>query len=130
MIDALHYTWAWNVSAIFPDIPNDKFSHALQSLHDYGLHVVEASDIVHHLKFNHFEGMIPDQITNLFSNPFNYVIGIIALFALIFVGYSLIKCWCRSQSNQPGYHAGAASDYPLPVPSAPPLTYQFIYPRL
>ena len=132
-IEPTHYTWTWNITAIFPDIPSDKFSTALQSLHDYGLHVVEASDIVHHLKFNNFEGSIPNSISNLISNPFNYVIGLIAIVVIGAIAYFVIQRFCKAKPRGP-------SDFPMvpvppgtslyPTPSAPTLAYQFIYPQL
>ena len=59
---ALHFTWAWNASALFPSSTKVQFSAALQSLPDYGLHVLEAADIAHHLKFETFNDPIPASI--------------------------------------------------------------------
>ena len=60
-----------------------QFSAAMQSLHNYSLHVVEASDIIHHFKFDNFDSTVPDSITKLFTNPFNYLSIIIALLKFV-----------------------------------------------
>ena len=54
-----YFTWALKASALFPSATKDSFSAALNSPNDYGLHVVEAADITHHLKFNSFNEAIP-----------------------------------------------------------------------
>ena len=120
-IEPLHFTWAWNISAIFPDIPKSEFSQALQSLHEYGLHVVEATDIAHHLKFNDFSDNIPTSISRLFTNPFNYVSGFLAFGAIIIGIYFF--CKCRNQQS-PQQFAPTAP----PAPAGIPL--HFIYPQL
>ena len=117
-IEPIHYTWAWNVSAIFPDVPVSQVFATMQSLHDYSLHVVEASDIIHHLKFDNFNANILDSITKLFTNPLNYVSLILGSLAVCVALYFLYQCYCKQ------------SRYQAPQPSAPPMPLHFIYPQL
>ena len=53
-IEPTYFNWNWNASQIFPDLAPTQFSQAMQSLQDYGLHIVDTSDIAHHLKFSNF----------------------------------------------------------------------------
>ena len=46
-----YFNWNWNATQIFPDLEPAQFTQAMQSLNDYGLHIVDAADIAHHLKF-------------------------------------------------------------------------------
>ena len=100
-LEPMHYTWTWNASTLFPEISADQFSTALQSLHEYGLHVVEASDIAHHLKFANFNVDTPDQITALFTNPFNYMSIFLTLIAISLAAYFTYKCFCQPAPPPP-----------------------------
>jgi len=44
---------------IFPDLEPQQFLQAMQSLNDYGLHIVDAAVIAHHLKFENFNDPTP-----------------------------------------------------------------------
>ena len=81
----MHFSWSWNASTLFSHTTQVKFSAALQSLQDYGLHVVDAADIAHHLKFNSFTDDIPSDITSLFSKPFNILSIILTLLIIIII---------------------------------------------
>jgi hypothetical protein len=115
-IEPMHYTWNWNASALFPEISSDQFSTALQSLHEYGLHVVESSDIAHHLKFANFDMDIPDRITSMFTNPFNYVSIILVLVGISLALYFAYKCFCQN-AQPPPYHPSAPSCNIIPLQS-------------
>ena len=118
-IEPIHFTWAWNVSAIFPNIPVSQFSAAMQSLHDYGLHIVEASDIIHHLKTLD----TASSYSQLFTNPFNYVSLILGALAAVIGSYLLGQCYCKAK----GKLVAPACPTQTIQPSAPPL---FLYPQL
>jgi hypothetical protein len=61
----------------------------MQSLNDYGLHIVDAADIAHHLKFENFNEPIPLSISNLFSNPMHIIILVVSSIMLIYFVYRL-----------------------------------------
>ena len=82
-MSAMHFSWSWNASTLFSHTSKVQFSAALQSLQDDGLHVVDAADIAHHLKFNAFTDAIPSDITTLFTNPFNILSIILTLLIII-----------------------------------------------
>ena len=92
-IDPTYFSWNWNASAIFPDLEQHQFSKAMQSLQDYGLHIVDAADIAHHLKFSNFNQPIPQDIAAIFSNPFHSVTVIIAIIICVLVVYSMYNCY-------------------------------------
>jgi hypothetical protein len=110
-ITPTHFTWTWNASQIFPALKENEFAYALQSLRDYGLHVVDAADIAHHLKFSNFQDSIPSDITNLMTNPFNYMTTIIVFIIIGIILYVLYKCY---SARKPLPHS-----YPVQAPSAP-----------
>ena len=76
IIEPTYFNWNWNTTQIFPDLAPNQFSQAMQSLNDYGLHIVDAADIAHHLKFENFNEPIPLSISNLFTNPM-YIVTIV-----------------------------------------------------
>jgi hypothetical protein len=92
-INPTYFTWNWNASEIFPDLAPNQFLKAMQSLNNYGLHIVDAADISHHLKFANFEDPTPKNITELFSNPLHYISIIIALIMFIVGGCFLYRCF-------------------------------------
>jgi hypothetical protein len=44
VVETTHFSWTWNASQIFPDLEPQQFSKAMQSLNDYGLHIVDAAE--------------------------------------------------------------------------------------
>ena len=122
-IEPIQFTWAWDVSAIFPDIPVARFSTAMQSLHNYGLHIVEAGDIIHHLKT--LDANSP--YSTLFTNPFNYVSLILGSLAVTIGLYFMAQCYCKTKANLAAKTAQDSQVTHTPQPSAPPL---FLYPKL
>jgi len=62
VIETTHFSWTSDSSQIFPDLEPQQFSKAMQSLNDYGLHIVDTADIAHHLKFKNFNEPIPTSI--------------------------------------------------------------------
>ena len=90
-IEPTYFTWNWNASQIFPDLAPTQFSQAMQSLKDYGLHIVDAADIAHHLKFANFDGPVPFEISQLFSNPMHYITIIIAIIIIVYFAYKLFQ---------------------------------------
>ena len=114
----IHFTWSWNVSALFPEMTSVTFSKALTDLNDFGLHVVEAADIAHQLKFASFNDNAPLSITNLFSNPFNYIIVFIVVASLMCTIYvAKRKCSKRTTDRPPSYEL--ANMCPLVPANAP-----------
>ena len=77
-----------------------QFSQAMQSLNDYGLHIVDAADIAHHLKFENFNDPVPLTISNMFSNPLHYVTIAFATMALIFFVYKIYCVYQKRTRNQ------------------------------
>ena len=90
-IEPTYFTWNWNASQIFPDLAPTQFSQAMQSLKDYGLHIVDAADIAHHLKFANFDGPVPFEISQLFSNPMHYITIIVAIIIIVYFAYKLFQ---------------------------------------
>ena len=89
IIEPTYFNWNWNTTQIFPDLAPNQFSQAMQSLNDYGLHIVDAADIAHHLKFENFNEPIPLSISNLFSNPMHIIILVVSSIMLIYFVYRL-----------------------------------------
>jgi hypothetical protein len=72
---------------------------------------VDAADIGHHLKFSNFQDSIPSDITNMMSNPFNYMTTIIAFIIIGIILYVFYKCYFKRKQTMPSY--------PVQAPSAP-----------
>jgi len=83
VVETTHFSWTWNATQIFPDLQPQQFSKAIQSLNDYGLHIVDAADIAHRLRFENFNDRVPTSITDLFSNPMHSI-------TLIFLGIFIL----------------------------------------
>ena len=92
IIEPTYFNWNWNATNIFPDLEPQQFSKAMQSLNDYGLHIVDATDIAHHLKFENFNEPTPLSIANLFSNPMHYVT---LVFAGCFILYLVYRVYLK-----------------------------------
>jgi len=90
VVETTHFSWSWNATQIFPDLQPQQFSKAIQSLNHYGLHIVDAADITHHLKFENFNDPVPTSITDLFSNPMH---SITLIFLGIFILYLCYKVY-------------------------------------
>jgi hypothetical protein len=90
-IEPTYFTWNWNASQIFPDLAPAQFSQAMQSLKDYGLHIVDAADIAHHLKFANFSVPIPWDIAQVFNNPMHIVTIVISCIIILFLVYKLFQ---------------------------------------
>ena len=90
-IEPTYFTWNWNASQIFPDLAPTQFSEAMQSLQDYGLHIVDASDIAHHLKFSNFNEPIPFEISQMFNNPMHYATIVLSAIIIIYFVYKLFQ---------------------------------------
>jgi hypothetical protein len=93
----------------------------MQLLNDYGLHIGDAANNAHHLKFENFNDPIPTSITDLFSNPMHSI-------TLVFFGiFILYLCYKLYMLNRKKINAKLQSALPtsiavhIPsVPSAPP----------
>jgi hypothetical protein len=99
-INPTYFNWNWNASQIFPAMEPHQFSQAMQALQDFGLHIVDAADIAHHLKFANFSDPTPKSISDLFVNPLHYVNVIVILFmicAIIYILYT--RCWKGAQAK-------------------------------
>jgi len=121
VIETTHFTWTWNATQIFPDLQPQQFSIAIQSLNDYGLHIVDAADIAHHLKFENFNEPIPTSITDLFTNPMHSITLLLIGLLILFVCYELYmlyskKIHAKLQATLPTSITGHISS----VPFAPP----------
>ena len=91
-----------------------QFSEALQSLHDYGQHIVAAADIVHQLKFKDYKDNLPSDITSMATNPFHYLTTILVLVGIAIVIYIVyIKCIKNRKNNLPYPSAPAYPMHPL-----------------
>ena len=93
IVEPTYFTWNWNATQIFPDLEPQQFSLAMQSLNDYGLHIVDAADIAHHLKFENFNEPVPFSISNLFSNPMHMVTIVLASLAILYVLYQICSTY-------------------------------------
>jgi len=80
------FSWTWNTTQIFPDLQPQQFSKAIQSLNNYVLHIVDAADIAHHLKFEN--DPVPSSITNLFTNPMHNI-------TMVFLGLFILYLCCK-----------------------------------
>ena len=88
----------------------------MQSMHQYGLHTIRATDIIQHLQTQKIAEQIPDFLSGLLQNPFNYSSGIMSMGCIAFAIYLFVRCL-----KQPVQQ--------LSQPSAPPAPVQFIYPH-
>ena len=115
-IEPVLFSWKWNVTSVFPEVPLEQFSTAMQSLHQYGLHTIRATDIIQHLQTQKIAEQIPDFLSGLLKNPFNYSSGILTMASIALAIYFFIRCL-----RQPVQMANQ--------PTAPPAPVQFIYPQ-
>ena len=123
-IEPTYFTWNWNASQIFPDLEPTQFSQAMQSLQDYGLHIVDASDIAHHLKFSNFNEPIPFEIAQLFNNPMHYVTIILSGIMIVYFVYKIFQNYLHKYLKAKLPKSMAAF-----VPNAPPPPYVHNDPR-
>jgi len=77
--------WPWT-SAIFK-------SKAIT--YDYGLHIVDAANITHHLKFENFNELIPTSITELFSNLMYSIALVFFGIVILFLCYKLYMFYSK-----------------------------------
>ena len=94
-INPTYFNWNWNASQIFPAMEPHQFSQAMQALQDFGLHIVDAADIAHHLKFANFSDPTPKSISDLFVNPLHYVNIVVILFMICTVSYIIYTRCCQ-----------------------------------
>jgi len=114
-IEPTYFTWNWNASQIFPDLAPTQFSQAMQSLKDYGLHIVDAADIAHHLKFANFNEPIPWDIAQVFNNPMHIVTIVISCIIIIFLVYKIFQAWIHKFLK-----AKLPKNIAVHIPTAPP----------
>ena len=117
------FTWNWNVSSLFPTMQPGEFSEALQSLHEYGQHIVAAADIVHQLKFKDYKDNLPTDLSNMASNPFHYVTVILVLIGIavaIYIVYT--KCF-RPQNNNRNCNNNACNASAPPAYAMQPINF-------
>jgi hypothetical protein len=117
-IEPTYFTWNWNASQIFPDLAPTQFSEAMQSLQDYGLHIVDASDIAHHLKFSNFNEPIPFEISQMFNNPMHYATIVLSAIIIIYFVYKLFQNYLHRQLK-----AKLPPSIAHYIPSAPAVPY-------
>jgi len=93
----------------------------MQSLNDYGLHIVYNADIAHHLKFENFNDPIPTSITDLFTNPMHSITLIFFAIFILYLCYKLYMMYCKKIHNklQSVLPTSIAVNIPS-FPSAPP----------
>ncbi len=65
----------------------------MQSLKDYGLHILDAANIAHHLKFPNFNKPSPWDIAQVFNNPMHIVAIEISCVIILFLVYKLFQAW-------------------------------------
>ena len=95
----------------------------MQSLNDYGLHIVDAADIAHHLKFENFNEPIPLSISNLLTNPMHIVTIVISSFMILYCIYRLYMLYqkrinstlkaLRNPSAPPAYEHNQNQGIPM-----------------
>ena len=118
-ITPTYFNWNWDASKIFPDLAPNQFSDAMQSLQNYGLHIVDAANIAHHLKFANFNEPTPKSILDLFDNPLHYVSVIIA-FIIVIIGLYFGYQFCKGKIHD-RLKATLPSAIAIHIPpSAPP----------
>jgi hypothetical protein len=120
VIETTHFSWTWNATQIFPDLEPQQFSKAMQSLNDYGLHIVDAADIAHHLKFENFNDPIPTSITDLFTNPMHSISLVFFAIAILFLCYKLYKLYRKKiheKLNPSHFNCSAHSFSPVSSPT-------------
>ena len=121
VIETTHFSWTWNATQIFPDLEPQQFSKAMQSLNDYGLHIVDAADIAHHLKFENFNDPIPTSITDLFSNPMHSISLVFFAIVILFLCYKLYMLYRKKIHDKLKATLPTSIAVNIPsIPSAPP----------
>ena len=121
VIETTHFSWTWNATQIFPDLEPHQFSKAMQSLNDYGLHIVDAADIAHHLKFENFNDPVPTSITDLFTNPMHSISLVFFAIVILFLCYKLYKLYRKKIHDKLKSTLPTSIAVHIPsVPSAPP----------
>jgi len=121
VIETTHFSWTWNASQIFPDLEPQQFSKAMQSLNDYGLHIIYAADIAHHLKFENFDETIPTSITDLFTNPMHSISLAFFGIVILLLCYKFYKLYCKKIHDKLKATLPTSIAVHIPaVPSAPP----------
>jgi len=101
VIETTHFSWTWNASQIFPDLEPQQFSQAMQYLNDYGLHIVDAADIAHHLRFENFNEPISTSITDLFTNWMHSISLVLFGVVILFLCYKLYKLYPKKIHDKP-----------------------------
>jgi len=121
IVETTHFLWIWNATQIFPDLQPQQFSKAIKSFNDYGLHIVDAADIAHHLKFKNFKEPIPISITDLFTNPMHNVTLILVGILVIFVCYKLYMMYRKKIHDKFQFALPTSIAVHLPaIQTAPP----------
>ncbi len=93
----------------------------MQSLNDYGLHIVDAADIAHHLKFENFNDPIPTSITDLFTNLMHSISLVFFAIVILFLCYKLYKLYRKKINYKLKSTLSTSIAVHIPaVPSAPP----------
>jgi hypothetical protein len=87
----------------------------MQSLKDYGLHIVDAAYIAHHLKFANFNEPIPWDIAQVFNNPMHIVTVVISFIIIQFLVYKLFQAWIHKFLK-----AKLPKNIAVHIPTAPP----------
>ena len=87
----------------------------MQSLKDYCLHIVFASDIAHHLKFSNCNEPISFQIAQLFTNPMHYVTLVLSGIIIVYFAYKLFQNWSSKTLK-----AKLPTSIAAHIPTAPP----------
>jgi hypothetical protein len=117
-IEPTYFNWNWDASQIFPAMEPHQFSQAMQALQEFGLHIVDAADIAHHLKFVNFNDPTPTDITAIVQNPMHIVTICIVFIMICAIVYIIYTRYCKC------VHSKVQSLIPVVyAPSAPPSTY-------
>ena len=87
----------------------------MQSLQDYGLHIVDASNIAYRLKFSNFNEPIPFEMAQLFNNPMHYVTIVLLGIMIVYFVYKGFQNWIHKELK-----AKLPTSIAAHIPSAPP----------
>jgi hypothetical protein len=116
VIETKAFSWNWNLEALFPMVNPEQFSTALNSLQEYGRHVVDAADIAHHLKLQNFQHDIPANMLSSLRNPMHYFSLVVMILIAVCIIFWVYK---KLISNAPPKYSPPEIPMQPFIPTAP-----------
>ena len=126
------FEWSFNMDHLFPLLKPGDFANALNSLHDYGLHIVDATDIANRLHFANYteetaKSFFPNASLSHWTNPSTYVVPVVIIFIALaaFMMYSYYRRFnnlkCNPEGNNPSIRIemNSAGNPPVYQPAEP-----------